>query len=403
MTGDDPRRSGQQAKDFQSWSLGRQAALAAALIGAAALAATQGKTALSAAAAALGVAGPPTASAPRNAGAARRPAPPVLTAELAPRRDARPLILAGAAAARRTAVLRVRADGRVTASPAGTGAQLATGDVVLKLDDRRAALARDLAAARLKDARSKRDRLAGLRGSAALNEAALETAETAAEIARIELAAAEEALADRRVTAPFDGVLSQPLVKLGDRVESGDAVATLDDRSHLLVEADAPETAFGRLTVGMAVSAAAAAYPGERFDGRLAEIDSRVSEADRTVRIRADIDNAADRLRPGMSMTLTLIPRGEPALAAPELALQWERTGAFIWRVIDGRARRTPVRLIGREAGFALLGPQGEAAPPLAAGDQVVVEGVQRLREGRPVRILGVFGAAEAPAAGGDR
>ena len=81
---------------------------------------------------------------------------------------------------------------------------------------------------------------------------------------------------------------------------------------------------------------------------------------------------------------------GTPQPAVPELALQGDRDGAFVWQVRDGKAARVPVRPLRRQDGIVLLEGQ------LRDGDLVVVEGVQRLRDGRAVEVVGRNGGAPA-------
>lgn len=321
-------------------------------------------------------------------GRAGRAAPPVILAEAVAARDDIRLELTGGAIAHRTATLRARAEGRVTAVTFEAGDALEADQALLTLEDRRERLAVARAKAALDEAKRQKARALELQESGAVSEAASDAAETAAEIARITLAEAEEALADRTVRAPFAGVVSLPLVEIGDRITPADPIATLDDRTSLLVEVEAPETAFGRLRIDLPVIASTVAYPGERFEGRLAEIDSRLDPAARAAAVRAEIPNAEDRLRPGMSFVLRFDLPGAPAIAVPELALQWERDGAYVWRVREGAAERAPVRLVARDGGRALVRAVEEADPPLAPGDRIVVEGVQRLREGGRVRAL---------------
>jgi hypothetical protein len=67
----------------------------------------------------------------------------------------------------------------------------------------------------------------------------------------------------------------------------------------------------------------------------------------------------------------------------PTLSVQWDRNGSFVWKVVDGAARRAAIDIVRRESGIVVV--LGE----LAAGDQVVVEGIQRLREGAVVTEVG--------------
>jgi hypothetical protein len=84
-----------------------------------------------------------------------------------------------------------------------------------------------------------------------------------------------------------------------------------------------------------------------------------------------------------MSFQVRLELPGERRLSVPELALQWGREGSFVWVVRQGKAVQVAARAVQRQNGRVLV----ESA--LTAQDAVVVEGVQRMREGRPVRVVG--------------
>ena len=82
-------------------------------------------------------------------------------------------------------------------------------------------------------------------------------------------------------------------------------------------------------------------------------------------------------LRSGMSFQVRLDLPGERRLSVPELALQWGREGSFVWVVRDGKAVQVAARAVQRQNSRVLVDGG------LTAQDQVVVEGVQRMREGR--------------------
>ena len=105
-------------------------------------------------------------------------------------------------------------------------------------------------------------------------------------------------------------------------------------------------------------------------------MDSRVDPGSRTLKLEATLPNDADVLRPGMAMTMALSIPGEPRPAVPSLAVQWDRQGSFVWKLDGDVVHRMPAQIIARRSGTVVL------AADLAAGDDVVVEGVLRLREG---------------------
>ncbi|MEL6335686.1 MAG: efflux RND transporter periplasmic adaptor subunit [Pseudomonadota bacterium] len=318
--------------------------------------------------------------------AAPAPAPPgvpVIVEAVRVARDAIVFEAVGTGRAERSITLRAEDSGIVTASVLGAETRFAAGDILLELEDRDERIALSLAETRFADATRTLERFATLQGRGATSLATLDEAETAAAVARLTVEQAREALRNRHITAPFDGVSGLPMVEVGDWVESGDAVASFDDRRRLLVELDLPETLLARIGRGDPVEASTPAYPGRSFEGAVVAIDSRVDPENRTARLRVGIPNAADLLRPGASFRLRITVAGEEFPTVPELALQFSNGGLRVWTVQDGRARTVPVTMIRRRAGLVLVDG------PLSPGDLVVVEGTQRLREDRAVRLVG--------------
>jgi hypothetical protein len=116
--------------------------------------------------------------------------------------------------------------------------------------------------------------------------------------------------------------------------------------------------------------------------------------------VRARIANPDDSLRAGMSFEVSVGFDGERWPSVDPLAVQWDSSGAYVWRIADGAAERVDVAIIQRNSDSVLV------KAGLTPGDAVVIEGVQGVRPGAEVRILG--GAAPEdgggePLAGGDK
>jgi RND family efflux transporter MFP subunit len=257
------------------------------------------------------------------------------------------------------------------------GDRLEEGDVILKLNDQKERIAVDIAEARVAEARRKVERYNALLDRNAIAFAQVDTARTELRTAELEVEQAREALADRTIRAPFDGVVGIPQVEVGDRVTDATAITSFDDRSVILVEFEVPEIYLKRITVGQPVTATTAGLRGQTFEGRVTEINSRVDPQSRAVRLRAALDNPGEVLRGGMSFSVKLVLDGGEYPAIPELALLWERDGSHVWAVEDGKAKKVAVTVVKRAEGRVLV------AGNLAPGQLVVVEGTQRLRPGR--------------------
>ncbi len=224
-----------------------------------------------------------------------------------------------------------------------------------------------------------------------------EAARATAQATQARVEAGQSRMADRVIRAPFSGVMGLRTASPGQFVQPGNQIGTLDDISEIKLDFDVPEIQIAMLRSGVAIVARTAAFPDVEFTGHIAQVDSRVSPETRTVRVRAVLPNPAERLRAGMLMTVEVRSNPRDVLAAPEPALMEEGAGAsFVYVIAAGEAgtqtaQRREVRTGQRVAGYV------EILEGLAEGDQVVVEGVQRVRPDGPVRVGAAARPAQAP------
>ncbi|MCY0094280.1 efflux RND transporter periplasmic adaptor subunit [Hoeflea ulvae] len=286
--------------------------------------------------------------------------------------------------------------GQIAEIPVRPGGKVERGDVLIRLDAAEEELAVERARLTVNDAKAKVDRLQSLVASRAASSVEADQAQNAFEAAQVALKEAELDLSRRTVTAPISGSLGILAVNIGDYVTSQSEIASIDDRSEILIEFFVPERFTSGMQVGKQVTAVAISRPGEVFEGEIFAVDNRVDQASRTLRVRARIANSDDSLRAGMSFEVTVGFEGERWPAVDPLAIQWDSTGSYVWRVQDSEASRVNVTIIQRNAETVLV------RADLAAGDEVVTEGVQSVRPGAEVRVVGGSarpGAGQEPTA----
>ncbi len=285
----------------------------------------------------------------------------------------------GTGRAQRSVTLFPKLSGLVASMALTSGQRVKAGEELIRLDDRQEKIAVGLAEAKFKDAERNLERSTSLLNRDAISQVTVDTAQTALETARLELEKAKQTLSDRTIRAPFSGVVGIPSVETGDLVTQTTPLVTLDDRSTIVVEFDVAELFLGRLKLGLDVEATNGGFRNRTFKGRIASIDSRIYEATRSVRLRAELPNPDDVLRAGMSFVVTVRLEGEDYPSIDELALRWEREGAYIWRIVDNKADKVRIEVIKRLEGRVLV------AGDLKEGELIAVEGTQRLRPGRAV------------------
>jgi len=304
----------------------------------------------------------------------------------------------GTGQAVRSVSVKTLVSGQIAEIPVRPGGKVERGDVLIQLDAAQEELAVERARLTVKDATAKVKRLESLVASRAASSVEADQAQNALDSAKVALRESELDLARRTVTAPISGSLGILAVNAGDYVTSQSEIANIDDRSEILIEFFVPERFTSGMEIGKAVSAIAISHPGETFAGHISAVDNRVDEASRTLRVRALIANSDDRLRAGMSFEVSVGFAGELWPAVDPLAIQWDSTGPYVWRISDGKAHRVDVAIIQRNAETVLV------KADLSVGDQIVTEGVQSVRPGAVVRVLGEAqhsGAEKEPAVPG--
>lgn len=199
----------------------------------------------------------------------------------------------------------------------------------------------------------------------------------ARDAARARMDVVRAQLADRVITAPFDGVLGLRQVSQGSLVTPGTPIATLDDVSVIKLDFSVPERFLAALERGQNITALSAAYPDRKFKGTVASVDSRVDPVTRSVTVRAEIPNPDRLLRPGMLLSATLFRRERETLVLPEIAVVQLGLDSFVFRVTpDETAERVKVQLGMRRKG------EVEIVQGLVAGDRIVIEGTVKLSDG---------------------
>lgn len=303
----------------------------------------------------------------------------------------------GTLRALQTVELRPETAGRIIRIPVLEGGRVATGDLLFALDTRKmeqelrareAAL--EAAEARLENAERELRRAERLFAQNVATEddrdqAATEVRAVRAEVRRLEseVSLVRERLADMRIEAPFDGMISEALVDPGDFVGVGDRLATLYRTDALEIEFTLPERHSGRVTTGQEVELRVSAWPERSFSATTSFVSPGVSDDTRDFLVKARLANPDALLKPGTFATAVLtVDVREDAVTVPEEALIATREGYMVFVVDDeDRARRRSVEIGLRHPGRVQI------TEGLEPGERVVRTGHMRVADGSPLSI----------------
>lgn len=197
----------------------------------------------------------------------------------------------------------------------------------------------------------------------------LKNAQIAVEQARLEVKNAEENLANTKIYAPFDGVVSEVNAQVGSigvgaTVSNSTALLTLIDDSSVNLPVQIDESEIAKVKVGQKVEVTLDAFSNETFEGVVTAISpsARIQQNIAVFYVTVNIPNPERKLRPGMTAEGEIIAEEIPnALTIPKRAVQTVRNRAYV-DVLQPDGGKETVRVV--------LGPDDGV-------NQVVLEGLE--------------------------
>ena len=208
------------------------------------------------------------------------------------------------------------------------------------------------------------------------------------EAARQELKSVSDMEGYLKITAPFDGVVTERNVHPGALVgpTSGPGAATpmvrLVEITRLRLVIPVPEAYTAGMTAGTEMPFSVAAYPGQTFSGKVARIAQSVDVNTRTMAVELDVVNKDGRLAPGAFCQVRWpVRRTGPSLLVPSGSVASTTGRTFVVRVRNGRTEWIDVK-----TGLT-SGPLVEVFGDLRPGDEIAARGTDEIRDGTAVHV----------------
>lgn len=212
----------------------------------------------------------------------------------------------------------------------------------------------------------------------------LDNALASFERAKARLASARESERDYQIRAPFSGIVSRLLVNEGDFVSPRAGLVEIYDPTTLVLRATVSERYAALLKMDMPAAVTLDAYPKQSFSGRISRLYPYLDDRTRTRTIEISINEKVDLL-PGMFGRIRLVIAKVPdALTIPVKALLVTPRGSSVVFVArDGKAVQRKLT-----AGIEDNG-RLQVLAGVKSGEQVIVLGNEKLKDGAPIRLLG--------------
>ena len=212
--------------------------------------------------------------------------------------------------------------------------------------------------------------------------------------------AQRERVAQKTLRAPFSGKLGIRQVDLGQYLNPGNAVVTLQQLDPIYVNFSLPERDQTLLQSGLAVRASLSAMPGEFFEGEISAIEPGVDPTTRNFNVQASFANKEQKLRPGMFARISIqLTNSEQVVVVPRTAIQYAPYGNSVYVItekqseaVEGEEDAAPAEptlivkrrfvTTGSERGDLVAVTEG-----LQAGERVATSGLLKLRNDATVII----------------
>ncbi|MEE4264024.1 MAG: efflux RND transporter periplasmic adaptor subunit [Desulfobacteraceae bacterium] len=198
------------------------------------------------------------------------------------------------------------------------------------------------------------------------------------------------AIAKKNIRAPFAGRLGIRLVNLGQILNEGEPIVSLQSIIPIFVNFSLPQQQLAQVEPGLTVRITSDALPGQLIEGKITAINPEVDAATRNIRIQATVANRQERLRPGMFVNVAVVlPASEDVLAVPATAVLYAPYSDSVFVVEEkqsennkqsGLVLRQQVVQLGERRGDFVAVVSG-----LEAGETIVSTGAFKLRNGQAV------------------
>ncbi|MEI6705829.1 MAG: efflux RND transporter periplasmic adaptor subunit [Methylococcales bacterium] len=204
--------------------------------------------------------------------------------------------------------------------------------------------------------------------------------------------AEQQALVNKKlIRAPFSGHLGIRTVNLGQYLNAGTSIVTLQALNTLYVDFFLPQQSLAKIAIGQTVEVHIDAYPSQKFMGKVVVINPKVDANTRNVQIRAVLDNAKHQLLSGMYANVEVVTdSAQHAITLPNTAISFNSYGSTVFLIETNKDEQGKEKLTAKQVFVttgATRGDQVAIVKGIKEGDTIVTSGQLKLRNGSVVLI----------------
>ena len=195
----------------------------------------------------------------------------------------------------------------------------------------------------------------------------------------------------KQINAPFSGRLGIREVNLGQFVNNGDKIVSLQALDPIYVDFLLPQQLIAGLRTGQKLRVVTDVYPGETFEGELTAVNTEIDPVTRNIRLQGTLQNAEGRLRPGMfGRVLLSLGQPEEVTAIPVTAIVAATYGDSVFVVVEKTDEEGNKSLVAEQRFIRTGRTEGDfvaVTEGLQPGETVVFAGAFKLRNGSTIEV----------------
>jgi membrane fusion protein (multidrug efflux system) len=285
--------------------------------------------------------------------------------------------------------------GMVSEIDFNSGATVNKGDLLVRLDTSSEEAQLRAAQAQVDLARLTAERNRKLIVDKTVSQSDFDSAESMLKQSQANADAISAIINKKTIRAPFAGNLGICLINLGQQLDVGKAIVSLQSLTPVYVDFSLPQQDLSKLATGLQVKVTSDAYPGTNFTGELIAINPDLDINTRSVQLRASFQNADQLLHPGMFVRIEVIlPVSQPVLVIPATAVLSAPYGDAVYLILTaakaGLTNLPPTQLVAQQKFIRTGQSRGDftiVESGLQSGDQVVSAGLFKLHNGDPISV----------------
>ncbi|HEX7027489.1 MAG TPA: efflux RND transporter periplasmic adaptor subunit [Gammaproteobacteria bacterium] len=280
--------------------------------------------------------------------------------------------------------------GRVVGINFEAGAPVKAGDLLLQQDISTETANLRAAQANATLTKTNLDRSRDLLSQRLISQSEYDAAEAQYQAAIAEVESIKTLIEKKTIRAPFSGRLGIRLVNLGENLQEGEEIVSLQLLDPLFINFHIQQRQLADIRLGYVVRATTDALPGQVIEGKITAINSEVDALTRNVRVQATASNPEEKVLPGMFANVAVMLPGErQVLTIPITAVLYAPYGDSVFVVEEQRNEQSgETQLVVRQQFVQLGETQGDyivVESGLEQGDVVASTGVFKLRNGQAV------------------